>query len=84
MLGFKTENVKMGATALLPSNNTKINATVGSEVDEESECVVCMENNREFAIVPCGHPCLCHVCQSLSTITSCPMCRGPKDSVSKI
>jgi len=84
VLGFKKENVKMGATALLPSNNTKINATVGSKEDEESEWVVCMESNCEFAVVPCGLLCLCHVCQSLSTINTCPICRGAKDSVLKI
>ena len=49
-----------------------------TKVDEEEEamCVICLENLRSHAIVPCGHMCLCQDCASIVT-ESCPMCREP-------
>lgn len=37
-------------------------------------CVICMDAEAEFAVVPCGHQCLCHKCQSTRPLT-CPVCR---------
>ena len=36
-------------------------------------CVVCMDKHREFAAIPCGHPCTCKECSS--KLATCPMCQ---------
>jgi Ubiquitin family/Zinc finger, C3HC4 type (RING finger) len=38
-------------------------------------CVVCCERAADHVVVPCGHLCLCSVCES-GVITSCPICRS--------
>jgi len=48
-----------------------------------SECVVCLEGESEYAIIPCGHLCLCSS-QECRSISSCPLCRGPVNSINKI
>ena len=45
-------------------------------------CVVCNETPSIYAIVPCGHYCLCEDCSS--SCNFCPFCRGNKQSVLKI
>jgi len=39
------------------------------------ECIVCSHNPRTFALVPCGHLCLCHSCASRDAYSQCPICR---------
>lgn len=46
------------------------------EEDEDAMCVICLENLRSHAIVPCGHMCLCQDCAPVVT-ERCPMCREP-------
>ena len=36
-------------------------------------CVVCMDKDREFAAIPCGHLCTCKECSS--KLATCPMCQ---------
>lgn len=44
------------------------------EEDESTLCVVCLTRPRSYAIVPCGHMCLCETCTpTIGPI--CPMCR---------
>ena len=40
---------------------------------EADECVVCLDNRIDTAIIPCGHVCVCFECSS--QIQKCPMCR---------
>merc|ERR1712151_1152091 len=44
-------------------------------------CVICMDKEAAYAVVPCGHQCLCQTC---SQQTLCPICRGPLESTLKI
>jgi hypothetical protein len=47
---------------------------------EETMCVVCFDAPKEYAIVPCGHQCVCEACAELMTkarTPMCPVCRGP-------
>jgi hypothetical protein len=47
---------------------------------EETMCVVCFDAPKEYAIVPCGHQCVCARCAEQLTETRtpmCPVCRGP-------
>ncbi len=46
--------------------------TIPSDQDDR-KCVVCMDNNLEVAVLPCGHLCMCQECAS--SIHQCPMCR---------
>ena len=41
----------------------------------QDSCVVCMDAPRCFAVVPCGHLCLCESCRSMDEWTKCPLCR---------
>ena len=49
-------------------------------------CVVCFQNHSEFAVVPCGHRCLCETCAQTvqSKYDSCPMCRNPVSMIIRI
>ena len=42
------------------------------------ECVVCLENEREVAVIPCYHVALCAICANIlktSQESKCPICR---------
>lgn len=41
----------------------------------DTECVVCMLNPVQVAVVPCGHCCLCSECAARIKPFQCPMCR---------
>lgn len=52
-----------------------------------SECVVCLTEKKEVAIIPCRHVCLCTNCAELMTSrhnSKCPMCRGPVQSYMRL
>jgi hypothetical protein len=54
----------------------------GGETDGRGECVVCWERQAIFAVVPCGHVCLCSEC--LSHQDYCPMCRAQVSSTLRV
>ena len=45
------------------------------------ECVVCLEEAKTHACIPCGHQCVCGTCAAMivpNTPTGlCPLCRAP-------
>ena len=45
-------------------------------------CVICFEQPKKFAIVPCGHRCLCKWCKPSDH--RCPMCRGPVNLILRV
>ena len=47
-----------------------------------AECAICLDNDAEFAAVPCGHRCLCASCSK--TVTHCPMCRAQMSAVLRV
>lgn len=51
-----------------------------------AECVVCLTDRRDTAVLPCRHMCLCHDCaqQLLVQTNKCPICRTPVQSVIQI
>ena len=57
-----------------------------SSVATALTCVVCFHGASEFAIVPCGHRCLCENCSAKfkSGASNCPVCRGPVRETLKI
>jgi len=53
---------------------------------DASTCVVCFEEQRTHALVPCGHWCLCGTC-SISIMRRgmvCPVCRAPFELAMKV
>lgn len=60
-----------------------------SEYDDEDfgkECVICMSEPRDTAVMPCRHMCMCNGCASSfrSQMNRCPICRQPMESLLKI
>ena len=50
------------------------------QVEEEALCVVCMDERKQHAMVPCMHMCVCEACaQRLleAQTPQCPVCRTP-------
>jgi hypothetical protein len=53
--------------------------------DEENLCVVCMENQAECALIPCGHKCVCEEdATAMCRLGVCPICRCVIQSHMKI
>ena len=38
------------------------------------KCSICLNNNTNIALIPCGHVCSCYNCSN--DITKCPICRS--------
>lgn len=52
---------------------------LSNDVDDGSECVMCLDAPKTMAFVPCGHMCVCESCsESIEPRGSrrCPMCRA--------
>ena len=47
-----------------------------------TECAVCLDGNAEYAVVPCGHRCLCASC--IKAVPECPVCRGAMTAVLRV
>ena len=45
--------------------------------DEDTQCAICLDNEREIVMVPCGHYCICGECanQIIKSFGTCPLCR---------
>ncbi|XP_052141827.1 probable E3 ubiquitin-protein ligase LUL2 [Oryza glaberrima] len=56
------------------------------EDDSGKECVVCLSEPRDTAVLPCRHMCLCRECaQVLKYQTNkCPICRQPVEGLREI
>ena len=52
------------------------------EKNNDSDCIVCMENKKTTLIMPCRHFALCETCNQKCNV--CPICRGKKDESIKI
>ena len=70
----------------------QMHAQLGSSVvppadAAETMCVVCFDAPKEYAIVPCGHQCVCARCAEQLTKTRtpmCPVCREPIQQTMKL
>jgi hypothetical protein len=53
--------------------------TAAADDDDDTLCVICITNEKDTAVLPCRHMCLCKGCaQELMRHTpKCPVCRGP-------
>ena len=55
----------------------------GTGDDDDALCVICMTEDRNTAVLPCRHMCLCVDCAQALRLQSnkCPICRGPVQSL---
>ena len=44
-----------------------------NEEDRDTICTVCLDNQRDVVLLPCGHVCSCRQCADL--VNNCPICR---------
>ncbi|CAI9764286.1 unnamed protein product [Fraxinus pennsylvanica] len=53
--------------------------TAISDVDSGKECVICMTEEKNTAVLPCRHMCMCSDCAKELRLQSnkCPICRQP-------
>ena len=60
-------------------------ATGAEEEEEESlrECCVCLDGEPTYAVLPCGHRCLCEGCRGAAK-HECPVCRTPAQGTVRI
>ena len=47
-----------------------------------TECAICLDDDAEYAAVPCGHRCLCADCSK--TVSECPVCRTRMTAVLRV
>ena len=55
---------------------------INQDDDEDNTCVVCLDRERNAAILPCGHDRFCYACalrclNDEAYAPKCPICRGP-------
>nr|XP_017219657.1 PREDICTED: probable E3 ubiquitin-protein ligase LUL4 [Daucus carota subsp. sativus] len=57
-----------------------------SDNDSGKECVICMTEPKDTAVLPCRHMCLCSECAKALRIQSnnCPICRQPIEELMEI
>lgn len=58
-----------------------------SDDDDSKLCIVCMENNKDHVIIPCGHICLCINCKQEyydnDEAATCPLCQCKIEKIMK-
>lgn len=75
--GSHPESDPCSPEAMLAARSAK-----ASEVPETKLCKICYECEFNTAFIPCGHVVACAKCAS--AVTTCPMCREPFESVTRI
>ena len=58
--------------APVPALGARAVAHAADDVPEDTLCVICMEEPKTRAMIPCGHLCVCEGCAQLD---ACPLCR---------
>ena len=51
---------------------------------ESNDCVICLDQTKTHAIIPCGHHCVCQACATALAGGICPICRGEVKGVMQI
>jgi len=54
------------------------------EINDDSLCVVCLEEKKTIVYLPCFHMCTCANCGMKELLTKCPICRKPIDCKQKV
>jgi hypothetical protein len=63
----------------------EVAAQAAREHDEQNLCIICLERSAEFALLPCGHKCVCEEhAAAVFRLGECPLCRNSVTSFNKI
>nr|CAD1817187.1 unnamed protein product [Ananas comosus var. bracteatus] len=54
--------------------------------NSDTECVICMSEPKDTAVLPCRHMCMCRECAKALRLQSnkCPICRQPIETILEI
>ncbi len=55
-----------------------------NEINDESLCIICKQNKKIYAVVPCGHLIFCESCREKYKSDECPICRSSIEKTLKI
>ena len=71
----------MLSTVPLVSSNSSMNSS-----PKDVSCIICLQSQRDYAFVPCGHLCICKDCAiSVANLDDrCPICRSNATHVMRI
>ena len=71
--------------AIQDAYGAEIAAQAERERDEQALCVVCLEMRADFALLPCGHKCVCQDdAAAMCRQGMCPVCRTPAHTSHRI
>jgi hypothetical protein len=59
----------------LSQSLARANEAVKLDIESRLLCIVCADEARTIALIPCGHLCVCDDCQP--SLKDCPICRAP-------
>ncbi|XP_062179309.1 probable E3 ubiquitin-protein ligase LUL4 [Phragmites australis] len=67
-------------------NSTEADVPNADDDDTGKECVICLTEPRDTAVIPCRHLCMCSECAKALRLQSnkCPMCRQPVEKLMEI
>jgi serine/threonine protein kinase len=85
MLSRNANNRPTASSIITMQNLFEAIAQEDNEIDESQSCVVCLENVRNHACIPCGHKVLCEECApNIEQQGKCPICRAEVTYCTKI
>ena len=76
-------SVVLGNKAAAAVAEDEVAAGQQQHEEEPAECVVCLDGVPSYAVVPCGHRCLCKGCRGAAA-RECPVCRTPSQRTMRI
>ena len=71
-----------GADGAVPESAEPEPPEPASTEPAATECAICFDDDAEFAVIPCGHRCLCASC--IKAVSDCPVCRGAMTAVLRV
>ena len=78
MLVKKIESLEYHVEELIcckPAINSSITCNFTSHDQSLIKCCICIDNEKEYAYVNCGHMCVCKECQQGEWVHKCPICK---------
>ena len=74
---------KLEINELIKTTKLPHKLSIFNDNDGDFECVICLDNEPNILIKPCGHSTFCDVCMDDLKPTECPICRMQIESTQK-